>query len=136
MEISELLDHAKLMANIESDYALAKILGITAGNLSNIRKGKAHPSNEVAVKLATLAKLEEIRVIAEIEYRTANTEKKRKFWKSYLESRGIAATIGMITLGISIIATPESAKANVLHLANYDATFSRPGETHNIHYAY
>ena len=124
MEIEDLLDLAKKTANIESDYALSKVLGITSGNLSNIRTGKSHPSNEIAVKLATLAKLEEMQVIAEIEYRTANTDKKKKFWKSYLERRGIVATIGLIGLGLSIITTPEPVEANILHLQNYDAAYS------------
>lgn len=121
MEINELLDLAKSRANLPSDYALSKVLGIATGNLSNIRKGRNHPSNEEAVKLAHLAGLDEMRVIAEIELRTANSEKKKEFWKSFIESRGLAHSLGTIALGLTIIATPEPAQANVLHLANYDA---------------
>jgi transcriptional regulator with XRE-family HTH domain len=135
MKIEDLLDRAKKSANIESDYALAKVLGISPGNLSNIRTGKSHPSNEVAVKLATLAKIEEMQVIASIEYRTANTEKKKKFWKSYLESRGLVATIGMIGLGLSIMTSPEPAEANVLHIDNYGETITLIS-SQDIHYAY
>lgn len=120
MEIADLLDRAKHRANLPSDYALAKVLGITAGNLSNIRKSRAHPSNEVAVKLATLAGLPEMQVIAEIELRTANSEKKKEFWKHYIESRGIAACLTMTALAASIVLAPEPAEANVLHLTNYD----------------
>jgi plasmid maintenance system antidote protein VapI len=120
MTIDELLDQAKKKANIESDYALAKILGVTSGNLSNIRTGKAHPSNEVAVKLATLGKMEEMMVIAEIEYRTANKPEKKKFWKHYIESRGITAVIAMCAIGLTIAITPEPSKANVLQIRNYD----------------
>lgn len=127
MEIKDLLDLAKTRANLPSDYALAKVLGITAGNLSNIRKSRAHPSNEVAVKLATLAGLEEMRVIAEIELRTANNEKKKEFWKHFIESRGITATLGMIALGVTIMVTPETA--NALQLQNYDAHFSAQNGT-------
>lgn len=123
MEITELLDRAKKRASLESDYALAKAIGIPTGNLSNIRKGRAHPSNEVAVQLATLAGLDEMQVIAEIEMRTANSEKKRNFWKHYIESRGIVATLGICAIGLGIIATPETAEAKVLQLQNYDAVF-------------
>lgn len=119
MKITELLDQAKNRANLPSDYALAKVLGLSAGNMSNIRKGKAHPSNEVAVKLATLAGLEEMRVIAEIELRTANTPKKKEFWQHYIESRGVAACLGMTALAASIILTPEPAEASILHLKDY-----------------
>jgi hypothetical protein len=119
MEISELLDKAKERANLQSDYALAKALGVQTGIVANWRKAKRHPSNEEAVQLATLAGLNEMQVIAEIELRTANTDKKREFWKSYLESRGIAACLTMTALAASIILTPEPAEATVLHLKNY-----------------
>lgn len=135
MTIIELLDKAKTRANLSSDYALAKALGIDRGIVSRWRKGKEHPSNEAAVQLATLAGLDEMQVIAEIEMRTANTEKKREFWKSYLESRGVAASLGMIVLGMSIMVAPEPAQANVLQMPNYDADFSRSAEGRNIHYA-
>lgn len=130
MEINELLDLAKTRANLPSDYALAKVLGIATGNLSNIRKGRNHPSNEEAVKLAHLAGLEEMRVIAEIELRTANSEKKKEFWKNFIESRGLAHSLGTIALGLSILAIPEPAEATALHLQNYDAPFCAHNNNH------
>jgi hypothetical protein len=88
------------------------------------KKGKKHPSTDDAVKLATLAGLEEMPVIAQIEYQSATTEKKKQFWKCYLEQHGIAAGLCMITLGVSIMLTPEPAQADVLHLQNYAAPHS------------
>lgn len=126
MDILEIIEKAKTRANITSDYALAKVLGIDRRIVSDWKKGKRHPNNEEAIKLATLAGIEEMRVIAEIELRTANTEKKQDFWKSYLESRGITATIGMIGLAITIMATPEPATASILQLHNY-------GEVKHVH---
>jgi plasmid maintenance system antidote protein VapI len=119
MQISDLLDRAKAKANISSDYALAKVLGITTGNLSNIRAGRTHPSNEEAVKLATLAGLDEMDVIAEIELQTAKTEKKKEFWKHYIESRGITACIAMTAIAASIVMATKNAEAEILHLQNY-----------------
>lgn len=126
MNIHEIIEKAKLRANITSDYALAKVLGVDRRVVSDWKKEKRHPNNEEAIKLATLAGIEELRVIAEIELRTANTEKKKEFWKSYIESRGIAATIGMIGLAITIMATPEPANASILQLQNY-------GEVNHAH---
>ena len=119
MEISELLDRAKTHASLPSDYALAKVLGIDRSIVSGWRKGKKHPSNEDAVKLATLAGLEEMRVIAEIELRTANTPKKKEFWQHYIESRGIAACLTMTALSVAITLIPKPAEAAILHLQNY-----------------
>lgn len=123
MQINDLLDQAKVRANLPSDYALAKALGIQTGIVSHWRKGKRHPSDEEAVQLATLAGMDEMQVIAAIHYETATSEKKREFWKCYLESHGIAATACMFALGVTIMLTPEPAQANVLQLTNYDAPF-------------
>lgn len=139
MEISELLDRARTQANLPSDYALAKVLGIDRSIVSGWRKGKKHPSNEDAVKLATLAGLEEMRVIAEIELRTANTPKKKEFWQHYIESRGITACLAMTALAASIILTPEPAEAAILQLQNYDqkdGELARPSNDRTIHYAH
>lgn len=124
MQINDLLDKAKARANLPSDYALAKALGVQTGIVSNWRKGKRHPSDEEAVQLATLAGLDEMQVIAAIHYECATTEKKKEFWKCYLESRGITATACCVAIGISLILTPEPATANILQLQNYDAHYS------------
>lgn len=121
MKIVELLEQAKTRANLPSDYALAKAIGVKTGHVSDWRKGKRHPSDDEAVQLATLAGMDEMQVIAAIHYETATSEKKKEFWKCYLESRGIAATACFVALGVSIMLTPEPAQANVLHLENYDA---------------
>lgn len=123
MTLNELLDRAKTRANLPSDYALAKALGIHTGTITNWRKGKQHPSNEEAVQLAALAGLPEMTVIAEIEMQTAKTEKKREFWKSYIESRGLTATLGLVALGVTIMIAPDPAQASALQLQNYDARF-------------
>lgn len=123
MTLNELIDRAKTRANIESDYKLAKALNVSRGWISEYRRSKRHPSNEVAVQLAVLAGLPEMTVIAEIEMQTANNEKKREFWKCYLEKHGIVAVLCMSVLAVSIMLEPEKAEANVLQLPNYDAHF-------------
>lgn len=123
MTIIELIEKAKTRANLPSDYALAKALGISRVIVSTWRRGKAHPSTTEAAQLATLAGLEEMHVIAEIEMQTANTEKKREFWKSYINTKGLTATLGLIALGVTIMVAPEPAQASALQLQNYDARF-------------
>ena len=119
MTIDELLDQAKTRANLKSDYALAKVLGVSTGIVANWRKEKRHPSNEEAIKLATLAGLDERQVIAEIEYRTANTEKKKEFWKHYLKSHGFVSTITLCVIGLSLLAAPLPSRSEVLHMGDY-----------------
>lgn len=121
MEILELIEKAKEKAGLPSDYALAKAMAIERQVISQWKGGKRHPSNEEAVQLATLAGLDEMRVIAEIELRTAKNEKKRAFWEQFIERRGFAACMTMSALACSIMLTPEPAEAHesVLQLQNY-----------------
>jgi hypothetical protein len=135
--LNQLLDDAEHRANITTDNALSKVLGIHNGWISDFRKDppKRHPSTEIATKLAILAGRKEMQVIAEIELMTAKTDERRNFWKQYIENRGITATLGCVALGISLVLTPEPAAASILQLRNYDANFLHAEENPNIHYA-
>lgn len=124
--LNELLDDAKNRANITSDNALATVIDIPNGWITEYRKDppKRHPSTDIATKLAILAGRKEMDVIASIELMTTKNEKKREFWRGYIEKQGIVATAGVIGLGLSLLATPEPAQANVLQLPNYGAHHS------------
>lgn len=86
------------------------------------------------MKLATLAGIDEMQVIAEIELETANTDTKREFWKNFLERRGIHACLTLTALALTIAAAPQTAEATVLHMQNYGANFYLESDS-NIHYA-
>lgn len=138
MTLLDLIEKAKTRANITSDYALAKVMGVDRRYVSLWKKGKKHPSTDEAVKLATLAGIEEMRVIAEIEMQTAKNEQKREFWKCYLEERGIAAALCIVALGLSIVLAPTPSSAGSLQLQNYGGNekgFLRLEDSWNIHYA-
>jgi plasmid maintenance system antidote protein VapI len=121
MSVIELMEKAKKRANIESDYALAKAMGLDRKIISAWRNGKRHPSTEEAVQLATLAGLDEMMVIAQIEYESANKPEKKRFWKHYIESRGITAIGAMVILGGSLLIAPDPSEANILQFGNYGA---------------
>ncbi len=123
MNITDLMEKAKTRANLPSDYALAKAMGVERQVVSGWKKGKRHPSNDEAIQLATLAGLNEMEVIAWIELETAKNPKKKEFWRHYIESRGLTACVVMTALACSIILTPEKAEASGLQLQNYDAHF-------------
>lgn len=117
MEINELIQRAKQNANIESNYALAKKLDVRDARVNAWTKGTEHPSNEAATKLALMAGLDPMEVIAEIEMRTAKSEKKREFWREFLESHGVTA--GVIISMSALLSAPQNTEASVLHLKNY-----------------
>jgi transcriptional regulator with XRE-family HTH domain len=119
MTIEKLIEQAKEKANIESDYKLAQALGISRAIVSQWKSGTKHPSTTQAIQLATLAKMDEMEVIARIEAATAKTPEKRKFWTDYIEKRGLAALASMWILAGSITASPDAEA--VLQSKNYAA---------------
>jgi|GEM_PF-3376222 len=121
MKIIEIIDLAKRKAGLESDYKLAKAMGIQPSIIAHWRKKRRHPSTEEAVQLAALSGIEDTQIIAWINVESATSEKKKKFWKGYIESRGLVATVGLCALGISIIALPEKTDSSILQLHDYDA---------------
>ena len=56
--LEEYLIKARKELNLPSEYALAKILGIKQPSLVMMRQGKARPSEETMLKIATLAKVD------------------------------------------------------------------------------
>jgi hypothetical protein len=61
--------------------------------------------------------------------KSANTEKKKEFWKHYLESRGITACVAMTGIALMIALTPEQAQAEILQFGNYGVNFCADQES-------
>jgi transcriptional regulator with XRE-family HTH domain len=93
----KLLDRAREMCSPQTDYQLAKDLGITRMRLSHYRSRGSAPDNEVAWKLAKKLGLPITDVIAYFEADRAKDPQKRAFWAAQLprvlSTFAIAATL-------------------------------------------
>lgn len=76
----ELYRRAKIAAGVQSDYAMAKVLGVKANTCSNYVTGKARFDDEVAAKVADLLGIEAGYVIACANAERAKTDKGRAIW--------------------------------------------------------
>lgn len=77
------LDVAKAVQRIETDYRLAKVLGINASRISQYRSGQGIVMGEdLAFRVAELACVEPIKVLAELAAERSQTEAGRAYWKS------------------------------------------------------
>jgi len=81
MLATEWLDKAKRKLLIESDYELAKIIGINASAISNIRKRNSGIDNYTASRLEDILELERMTIIIDIEMQKEKNEEKLKYWK-------------------------------------------------------
>lgn len=82
-----LLDKAKKLCSPQTDYRLAKTLGVSVARMSNWRRGINAPDTLTAWKLAKLLKMDPSEVIAYIEEDRAIAAKdptRVEFWKQQL----------------------------------------------------
>lgn len=108
MKTVDYLDAAKAAAGIQSDYALAKRLGITHQAISNYRQGRHTADHVTAGKLAELLDVDPVRVIADIEIERATRPEQRRLWERIAAK--VAAGV-LVAIGASI-AAPTPAGAN------------------------
>lgn len=93
MDAIELMDKAKEVGKIPSDYALAKELGYKPSDISHWRSGKHHPSVYAATRLAIIAKLDPMTVVADIERHNEKNDQRRQWWNTFFTSASKAASV-------------------------------------------
>jgi transcriptional regulator with XRE-family HTH domain len=84
MNTLEYLQAVKKKLGIESDYALAKRLGITRSAVSNLQLGKSIFSDDVALAVAQILDVPPIEVIAQANAERATTPEMRDRWMSLI----------------------------------------------------
>ena len=78
--VAELLDRAKARGQIDSDYRLAKVIGITQSAVSNYRAQKTMPDARVLEQLCALSGDDVAVVMAEIQAQRERTPEGRNMW--------------------------------------------------------
>lgn len=98
--ISALLDKAKVIHSLKSDYKLALVMGVSQTSLIHYRQGKSLPDERVISKICELTGDDPAIVLAEIETQRAKTEEARALWASIARrlTLGAAAGIGAAIL--------------------------------------
>lgn len=78
--IARLLDAAKEKAGIESDYRLAKVIGITHSVISGYRAGKSMPNEKILSQLCALSGDDPMVVAAEIQSARSKDPEAKSLW--------------------------------------------------------
>lgn len=81
MRPKEWLDKARDKLGIESDYKLAKIIGVKPTAISNIRIRNNGMDNYTASRIADILEIERMTVIIDMEILKAKKEEKLEYWK-------------------------------------------------------
>lgn len=97
MKTQDFLDRTKQKLGIESDYALAKELGISREYLSQFRVGKRAISDEVALKVAKILGISPVQILAVAQAERAKNPEIQAAWNGLLEK--ISMGFNVLTLG-------------------------------------
>lgn len=112
--IADLLERAKAGAIIDSDYRLAKVIGITHAAISNYRVGKTMPDERVLSQLCALSGDDVAVWAAQIQAVRARTPEGRSMWESIAARLSGVATPAILSvlIAIGLVAAPaDSARA-------------------------
>lgn len=94
MKASQWIDRVKRECGWDSDYRVAKELGITKAAISRYRSIEDSTlSDEVAIKVAALLNIDPRVVIAGAHAKRAKTDGARKFWERFGTSAGVVAFV-------------------------------------------
>lgn len=122
--IATFLDSAKAGAGIDSDYRLAKVIGITHAAISSYRRGKSLPNEGILQQLCALSGDDPDIVAAQVQAARAQSDEGRSLWERValrLASdrratiRTVSTAILSVLFTIGMIAAPaDSARASGL----------------------
>ncbi len=84
MKTLEYLAAVKKKLAIESDYALAKALGISHSAICGYRAGTSRINDDVALKIAEILAVHPLQVIADANAERAKTPEMRAAWSNLM----------------------------------------------------
>lgn len=123
LQVSEFLDKSKACAGIESDYRLAKVIGISHSAITGYRADKSLPDERVIQKLCELTGDDPDVISALFQSRRARTEEGRVLWMRVAQRlmTGAAAGVGAVALtGCTwvgdFVASPVASAASSLYI--------------------
>lgn len=112
--IANLLDSAKARAGIESDYRLAKVIGISHSAMTHYRMGRSLPNESVIEQLCALSGDDAGVIAAEIQAARSKTPEAVGMWLMIAKrlSGGVSTAVLSVLFTIGLIAAPaQDARA-------------------------
>lgn len=119
--IASLLDKAKVIHSLPSDYKLALVMGISHSALVSYRQGKTLPDARVISLICGLTGDDPTLLAVEIEEQRAKTDEARKLWHMVAQrlQAGTAAAIFSVLFVLGFgVGLPMDAQASTPALHN------------------
>lgn len=85
MKTTEYMDAVKGKLELPSDYAIAKVLGVTRESVSGWRNGRSPFGIETAMKVGEILRIDGHKVYADGQIERAKNSAQSAFWKDIAE---------------------------------------------------
>ncbi|WP_244126221.1 hypothetical protein [Burkholderia gladioli] len=108
----EYLDAVKARLDLPSDYATAKVLGLTRAAVSKQRSGQSAFDDLTAVRVAEILGIDPIEVIAAANAERARDDDARRTWERLWGKATGAVATAVLAAGVITAAAPSTAKAS------------------------
>lgn len=107
--IANLLERAKAHGNIESDYRLALVIGITHSAMTHYRQGRSLPNEKVIAQLCALSGDDPGVMAAQIQASRSKTPEAKSMWLSVAARLAGRAKVDILPILIAICLIAASA---------------------------
>ncbi|MEW4984058.1 helix-turn-helix domain-containing protein [Stenotrophomonas geniculata] len=109
--VNQLLDQARIGANLPSDNALAQRMGVTRAVVSNWRQARNPIPDERIAQICAMAKLDGPLWIAMIHAERAQTQTERALWRLMLDRiSAAAAVVALVALSLPSLGNAKTAQ--------------------------
>ncbi len=122
--IAALIDKAKVMHRLSSDYKLALVMGISHVTLLSYRQGKTLPDTRVIAKICELTGDDPALMAVQIEEQRAKTDEARALWHQVAERLQAAAATAVFAVAFLVsgmVGFPSDAQAKTAFNSNFSS---------------
>lgn len=109
MKAAQWIDRVKVAKGWESDYRVAKELGITQSAVSKHRKRESTLDEDTALKIAQALQLDPVLILADQAMERAKDAEARSAWSAILQRLGGVAAGVLVAVGVSSSPAPAQA---------------------------
>lgn len=85
MQTNDYLDLVKAKLDLQSDHALANVLGVTRSAISHMKSGKSGIGDATAVRVAQLSGISVARVLIDVHLERSKAPEVKAAWASMME---------------------------------------------------
>lgn len=116
----EYLDAVKARLDLPSDYAAAKVLGVTRAAISSYRVGRSHFDDEMCVRVAEILGISAGEVMAAMQAERAKSPVARAAWEGVWEkfagvAVGVAVAVGLVSDPLPANASNHAGERETVH---------------------